>query len=88
MAQNKKGDNTPYEMKEGQLMVFKNTKKEPESRQPDYWGKAMIEGVEKRVSLWLEQSQSGNSYMSGKIQDYEPKGAESTPTQGEPEAPF
>jgi hypothetical protein len=88
MAQNKQGNETPYEMKEGQLMVFKNTKKEDGSRQPDYWGKTLIGGVEKRVSLWLETSQSGNSYMSGRISDYEPKEAESTPTSGQAEAPF
>lgn len=81
MAQNNnKGQETPYEMKEGQLMVFKNKNKEEGSRQPDLWGKALIDGVEKRVSLWSETSGSGNKYWSGKIQDYEPKEAESTPT--------
>ena len=88
MAQNKQGNETPYEMKEGQLMVFKNTKKEEGSRQPDYWGKTLINGVEKRVSLWLEQSQAGNSYMSGRISDYEPKEAETTPAPKTEGAPF
>ncbi len=80
MAQNKKGKNEPYEMKENQLMVFKNTNKEEGSRQPDLWGKAIVDGVEKRISLWTETSENGNKYWSGKIQDYEPKGAETTPS--------
>lgn len=88
MAQNKKGNETPYEMKEGQLMVFKNTNKEEGSRQPDYWGKTLIDGVEKRVSLWLETSQAGNSYMSGRISDYEPKEAEASPASDKVDAPF
>jgi len=88
MAQNKQGNETPYEMKENQLMVFKNTKKEEGSRQPDYWGKVMIDGVEKRVSLWLEVSQAGKSYMSGRISDYEPKEPESTPAPQNADAPF
>jgi len=85
MAQNKKTEETPYEMKEGQLMIFKNNKKEEGSRQPDFWGKTLIDGVEKRGSLWNETSSNGNSYLSGRIQDYEPKEAEATPTKGKAE---
>ena len=88
MAQNKPGNETPYEMKEGQLMVFKNGNKEEGSRQPDYWGKTLIGGVEKRVSLWLETSKSGNTYMSGRISDYEPKEAVATPAPDTADAPF
>jgi len=64
---------SPYELKEGQINVFKNTRKEEGSKQPDYWGKVMVNGVEKRVSLWLNKSASGNTYMGGQISDYDPE---------------
>lgn len=72
--------NSSYELKEGQINVFKNTRKEEGSKQPDYWGKVMIDGVEKRVSLWLNKSQAGTTYMGGQISDYEPQ-QESAPVQ-------
>tara|TARA_Y100000114_G_C11579592_1_gene240400 strand:- start:69 stop:362 length:294 start_codon:yes stop_codon:yes gene_type:complete len=78
-AQNGQNDSA-YELKEGQINVFKNTRKEEGSKQPDYWGKVMVGGVEKRVSLWLNQSQNGNTYMGGQISDYEPQD-ESAPVQ-------
>jgi len=78
-AQNGQSDSA-YELKEGQINVFKNTRKEDGSKQPDYWGKVMVGGVEKRVSLWLNQSQSGNTYMGGQISDYEPEMGQNTAT--------
>ena len=65
----------PFEMKEGQLMIFKNNKKESE-KQPDYWGKAIIDGVEKRVGLWVNESSTGTKYFNGNIRDYVPNNTE------------
>ena len=78
-AQNGQSDSA-YELKEGQINVFKNTRKEEGSNQPDYWGKLMVGGVEKRISLWLNQSKSGNTYMGGTFSDYEPQN-DSAPVQ-------
>ena len=65
----------PFTMKEGQLMIFKNTKKDADA-QPDYWGKALIDGVEKRVGLWVNESSTGTKYFNGNIRDYVPNNTE------------
>jgi len=62
----------PFTMDEGQIMIFKNDRKTAD-KQPDYWGKAIVNGVEKRIGLWLKDSQSGGKFFSGNIQDYVPK---------------
>lgn len=58
-----------FQMKEGQLMVFKNTNKEKDTH-PDLWGKCLIGGKEMRVALWTAESKSGNKYWNGQVSDY------------------
>lgn len=70
------GSENDFQMKEGQFMVFKNAKKEKVS-QPDLWGKCMVNGKEYRVSLWVAESQSGNKYWNGQVNDYKPSGQDS-----------
>ena len=85
------GQSDSYELKEGQINVFKNTQKEEGSKQPDYWGKVMIGGVEKRVSLWLNKSKAGNTYMGGEVNDYDPEAtasSQSSPSTESVDAPF
>lgn len=72
-------NNSEYELKEGQLMIFKNTRKE-DDKQPDFWGKCMIDGVEKRIGLWKNVSTNGGNYLNGSIRDYVPNGTPSTPS--------
>jgi len=74
MAQQTKapqGQNDSYELKEGQINIFTNQLRDKDS-QPDYWGKCVIDGVEKRISLWKNIGKSGNPYLGGQIQDYQP----------------
>jgi hypothetical protein len=68
--QNKAKGQDSFEMTDGQIMVFRNNKKE--EKQPDYWGKLMLNGEEKRVALWLKVSNSGSKYMNGTISGYAP----------------
>lgn len=75
----------PFEMKEGQIMIFKNLRKE-DSKQPDYWGKAIIDGVEKRIGMWLNESASGTKYFNGNIRDYVPNSA--TEEESDESVPF
>ncbi len=42
--------------------IFKNTYKKTE-QQPDYKGKAVIDGTEKEVALWLRESKNGQKYF-------------------------
>ena len=51
------------EQKNNTGAIFKNNYKKTDS-QPDYKGKAVIDGVEKEVALWLNESKSGVKYFS------------------------
>ena len=55
-----------YEKKEGDISIFKNDK-QPESKQPDYKGTALIDGKEKDVALWVRESKDGLKYFSGQV---------------------
>ena len=58
-----------YEIKPGNISLFKNDKGDNEKR-PDYTGSMKTpDGVELQVSMWLTESQSGLKYMSGKVQE-------------------
>ena len=60
-----------FELVEGQMNVFKNLRQEVGSKQPDYWGKVVIDGVEKKISLWKKVGKtSGEAYLSGNVQAY------------------
>lgn len=43
--------------------IFKNDYKQKET-QPDYKGKALIDGKEKEIALWLRESKGGVKYFS------------------------
>ena len=51
------------EQKNNTGAIFKNNYKKTDS-QPDYKGKAVIDGVEKEVALWLKESKNGVKYFS------------------------
>ena len=60
------------ELAEGQVRIFRNAQRKPESKEPEYWGKTMIDGKERRISLWVNESANGNKYFQGRIQEYKP----------------
>lgn len=51
------------EQKNNTGAIFKNDYKKTDS-QPDYKGKAVIDGVQKDVALWVNESKNGNKYFS------------------------
>lgn len=54
-------------MKDGQMSIFKNDKGDNPKR-PDWTGKAIVNGEEMRISLWVREPQSGgDKYLSGQI---------------------
>lgn len=61
-----------FELKEGQGSLFKNEKKEKES-QPDYTGKVMIGGVEKRLAGWKKQTKNGGTFLSLQVSEFQAK---------------
>lgn len=53
-----------YEQKEGDIAIFKVKSKKNE-RGPDWTGKALIDGVEKEISIW----QKTDTMLAGSIKD-------------------
>lgn len=57
-----------YEIKPGDVSVFKNDRKEKDTH-PDYRITGMdLNGVKIKGALWLKTDRNGNKYMSGKIE--------------------
>lgn len=48
--------------------IFKNDNKTADN-QPDYTGKINVDGVDKRIALWVRESAKGTKYMSASISD-------------------
>ena len=58
-----------YEMKEGQISVFKNANKtKPE--QPDFDCSVKENGVINKYGLWWRESKKGDKYLGGKKSTY------------------
>lgn len=55
-----------FEQKDNTFTLFKNDKGENPKR-PDYTGKALVNGVEVRLSAWIREGKSGK-FMSGTIE--------------------
>ena len=68
------------EQKNNTGAIFKNDYKKTDQH-PDYKGKAIIDGVEKEVALWVNESKSGIRYFSATFS--KPYQAESKPGKDE-----
>lgn len=53
-----------YEVKENTASLFANDKKQQGDKQPDFKGKANVNGALKDVAGWWHQAQSGQWYLS------------------------
>jgi uncharacterized protein (DUF736 family) len=59
------------EQKDNSGAIFKHDKKDNE-KAPDYSGKIVVDGTEKRIALWLNTSKDGTKkYFSVKISDFQ-----------------
>ena len=58
--------------------IFKNNDKTADN-QPDYTGKINVDGIEKRIALWIRESAAGNKYMSASISDPMPPKEQDAP---------
>jgi uncharacterized protein (DUF736 family) len=47
--------------------LFKNTKKRPDKKDPDYTGNMNVDGAEFWMDAWLEESKDGKKYMSVRV---------------------
>ena len=70
-----------YKMKDGSFDLHQ-TKEKKKENSPDYFGTAMINGVEYRLSGWVKTSKAGNVYVGGYIApDTGSQGQTATPEQ-------
>lgn len=56
-----------FELKENQVMIFKNDKKNGET-QPDYKGQINVKGETLDIALWVKEGKKGK-FFSGKISE-------------------
>ena len=80
------------EQKDNTGAIFKNDFKKSE-QQPDYKGKAMINGEMKEVAMWLNESKAGKKYFSVKFSlpyqaEVEQGGYEKPKQEEESDLPF
>ncbi len=54
------------EQKDNTGAIFKNDFKKTET-QPDYKGKCLVDGKEKEIAMWLNESKAGKKYFSVKF---------------------
>lgn len=53
------------ELKLNQAVLFKNTKKQAGTKQPDYLGSINIEGEIRDLAMWARKSEKGVVYLLG-----------------------
>jgi len=69
------------EQKDNSGAIFKHDKKDND-KAPDYSGKIVVDGVEKRIALWLNTSKDGTKkYFSVKISDFQQQGNAPAPAK-------
>jgi uncharacterized protein (DUF736 family) len=77
-----------YEQRENTGALFRNDKKQPGERTPDYRGDAMVNGVKVEIAAWIKESASGKKYMSLKFQEPREREAPRSAPASIPEADF
>lgn len=55
---------TQYQQKNGDIVIYK-VKEKINEKGPDWTGKALIDGVEKQVSIWIKS----DTMLAGQIKD-------------------
>jgi len=56
------------ETKNNSGAIFKNDKKTTD-KHPDYNGTIVVDGVEKKIALWIKESAKGTKYFSAAISE-------------------
>jgi uncharacterized protein (DUF736 family) len=77
-----------YEQRENTGALFRNDKKQPGERTPDYRGDAMVNGVKVEIAAWIKESASGKKFMSLKFSEPRERDQTAKPAASAPEADF
>jgi uncharacterized protein (DUF736 family) len=57
------------DLKEDQIMIFRNESKKEGEKTPDYRGAVLIAGAYYEIALWLNESTSGRTFLSGSVRE-------------------
>jgi hypothetical protein len=80
-----------FQNKENSGALFKNVKKEPGSRQPDYRGDANVNGVDMEIACWIKETNGGKEFYSLSFkekQEYVPSPRDNGPDSDDDNIPF
>ena len=70
------------EQKDNTGAIFRNDFKKTETH-PDYKGKCLVDGKQKEIALWLNESKTGKKYFSVKFSEpYKNEDAETNVREG------
>tara|TARA_R100001163_G_C4863101_1_gene68434 strand:- start:147 stop:359 length:213 start_codon:yes stop_codon:yes gene_type:complete len=58
-----------YKIKDSTFKLWKNKYKEDGDKKPDYTGNGMVNGEKKDFSLWINQDDNGQRYLSGQFKE-------------------
>ena len=58
-----------YKQKENSFTLWKNNYKKDGDKKPDYTGNGMVNGEKKDFSLWINETDKGDRYLSGQFKE-------------------
>ena len=58
-----------YKIKDSTFKLWKNKYKEDGDKKPDYTGNGMVNGEKKDFSLWINEDDNGQRYLSGQFKE-------------------
>jgi hypothetical protein len=58
-----------YKPKDNSFKLWKNKYKEDGDKKPDYTGNGMVNGEKQDFSLWINENDKGERYLSGQFKD-------------------
>ena len=58
-----------YKQKENSVTLWKNKYKKDGDKKPDYTGNGLVNGEKKDFSLWINETDKGDRYLSGQFKE-------------------
>jgi len=58
-----------YKIKDYSFTLWKNKYKKDGDKKPDYTGNGMVNGEKKDFSLWINETDKGDRYLSGQFKE-------------------
>lgn len=77
-----------YELRDGSGSIFRNEKKQPGERTPDYRGDAMVNGARVEIAAWIKETAMGKKFLSLKFSEPRERDQTAKPARPAPEVDF